>query len=113
MHDVIRAYHAGQRAAHDGVGEDPVKLGYRRQQVVAGVEGGVGANQRVEPLVDAAMEAIRQLRAQAEIAMRDEVLHLGVSEEFWGGHGRRLRSHAHGACMTSPACAIVGAGQSI
>ena len=81
MHGVIRAEHAGERAGDDRVAEQLADLGAGRQQVVAGIEIGIAADQRIEALVDGAVEALRQARLEQEVAMRDEALHLLVGEQ--------------------------------
>ena len=106
MHHVITTDHAGQGATHDGVGEDLVQLRHGRQQVVAGVEIGLGADERVESLPDGTMETVRQFGTQAEIAVRDEALHLGVGEQFRGGHRRGLRYCAQDGIWHCRRCAL-------
>ena len=106
VHHVITTDHAGQGATHDGVGEDLVQLRHSRQQVVTGVEIGLGADERVEPLPDGAMETVRQFGTQAEIALRDEALHLGVGEQFRGGHRHGLRYCAQIGIWHCRRCAL-------
>ncbi len=87
MHHVVRPDHAGERAPHDRIGEHAVQFRDRGQQVVAGVQFCLGADQRVEALEDAAVETFRQLRLQQQVAVRDEALHLRVGQQDGGGHG--------------------------
>ena len=100
VHRIVRTDDAGQRAADHGIRKHLIQLRDCGQKVITRVEVGAVTDQRIEAFPNAAMERIRQLGAQAEIAMRDKMLHLRVGQQFRRGHEWGLQL---GACWKGSA----------
>ena len=79
IHDVVRAQQTSQGSAHAGVIEDPLNLGYARQNVVADVA--LFLEHVVHFLIDHVVQRSWEICFYRQVTVDDETLHLLVTQQ--------------------------------